>query len=146
MLRLSTGMRALYVYDGTPGSPIALITSSGQTSLAYDYDPYGVPSLKKSGELSTTQNPYLFAGTGVQDRTTGWIHYANRYYNPKTGTWTQQDSYEVAEGVIDIAAGAGLVGPSAGTSGTVIALGIAKVAAGITAGVIGGYLAYRYCP
>lgn len=42
----------------------------------------------------TNQNPYTFAGTGIQDRTTGYIHYANRYYNPKTGTWTQQDTLD----------------------------------------------------
>lgn len=94
MLRLSTDMQMLYVYEGTPGSPIGLITSSREVVLAMKYDPYGTVTYTEEGPVTTTQNPYLFAGTGVQDRTTGWIHYANRYYNPKTGTWTQQDTLD----------------------------------------------------
>jgi RHS repeat-associated protein len=37
------------------------------------------------------QNPYLFT-RGIQDRTTGWVHYGARWYNPTTGRWTQQDT------------------------------------------------------
>ena len=39
------------------------------------------------------QNPYLFKG-GIQDRTTGWVHYGARWYNPGTGRWTQQDTLD----------------------------------------------------
>ncbi len=30
----------------------------------------------------------------MRDRTTGWVHYANRYYSTRTGTWTQQDDLD----------------------------------------------------
>jgi hypothetical protein len=42
MLRTSSGMQSLYVYDGT-GNPTALFTSGAYTAFAYD--PYGVPTL-----------------------------------------------------------------------------------------------------
>ena len=40
------------------------------------------------------QNPYTFGGNGVRDRTTDWVHYGARYYNPRTGTFTQQDTLD----------------------------------------------------
>ena len=94
MLRTSSGMQAMYVYDGTPGSPIALITNAAYQAFAYDYDPYGLPTLTAtSGGNGVDQNPYTFAG-GIQDRTTDWVHYGNRYYDPTTGTWTQRDTLD----------------------------------------------------
>ena len=94
MLRTSSGMQAMYVYDGTPGSPIALITNAAYQAFAYDYDPYGLPTLTAtSGGNGVDQNPYAFAG-GIQDRTTDWVHYGNRYYDPTTGTWTQRDTLD----------------------------------------------------
>ena len=94
MLRTSSGMQAMYVYDGTPGSPIALITNAAYQAFAYDYDPYGLPTLTAtSGGLGVDQNPYAFAG-GIQDRTIDWVHYGNRYYDPTTGTWTQRDTLD----------------------------------------------------
>jgi RHS repeat-associated protein len=39
------------------------------------------------------QNPYLFKG-GIQDRTTGLVKFGGRWYNPTTGTWTQQDTLD----------------------------------------------------
>jgi len=94
MLRTSDGMQSMYIYDGTPGSPIALITSSAYRGFAYEYDPYGLPTLTaNSGGLGVDQNPYLFAG-GIQDRTTDWVHYGNRYYDPATGAWTQMDTLD----------------------------------------------------
>ena len=74
MLRTSSGTQSLYIYDGG-GSPVALITDAGIQGFSYTYDPYGVPVLSQnSGGSGVGQNPYTFAG-GVQDRTTGWIHY-----------------------------------------------------------------------
>ncbi|MEC5182548.1 RHS repeat-associated core domain-containing protein [Arthrobacter sp. CG_A4] len=93
MLRTSSGMQSLYVYDGT-GNPAALITSTPTIAFAYDYDPYGVPTLTAdSGGLGTSQNPYTFKA-GIQDRTTGWIKYGQRWYNPTLGRWTQQDTLD----------------------------------------------------
>ncbi|MEC5179691.1 RHS repeat-associated core domain-containing protein [Arthrobacter sp. CG_A4] len=93
MLRTSSGMQSLYIYDGT-GNPAALITSTPTIAFAYDYDPYGVPTLTAdSGGLGTTQNPYTFKA-GIQDRTTGWVKYGQRRYNPTHGRWTQQDTLD----------------------------------------------------
>jgi RHS repeat-associated protein len=36
-------------------------------------------------------DPYRYAG-GYFDTTTGLYHFGQRYYNPTTGRWTQQDS------------------------------------------------------
>lgn len=93
MLRTSSGMQSLYVYDGT-GNPAALITSAAYTAFAYDYDPYGVPAITAdSGGLGTSQNPYMFKA-GIQDRVTGWVKYGQRWYNPALGRWTQQDTLD----------------------------------------------------
>jgi RHS repeat-associated protein len=93
MLRTSSGMQSLYVYDGT-GNPAALITSGAYTAFAYDYDPYGVPTITaNSGGLGTSQNPYMFKA-GIQDRVTGWVKYGQRWYNPSLGRWTQQDTLD----------------------------------------------------
>jgi RHS repeat-associated protein len=93
MLRTSSGKQSLYVYDGT-GNPAALLTSDSYVAFAYTYDPYGTPTLTQtSGGNGVPQNPYLFKG-GIQDRTTGWVHFGNRWYNPTTGTWTQQDTLD----------------------------------------------------
>jgi RHS repeat-associated protein len=93
MLRTSSGMQSLYVYDGT-GNPAALITSAAYRAFAYDYDPYGVPTITAdSGGLGTSQNPYMFKA-GIQDRVTGWVKYGQRWYSPTLGSWTQQDTLD----------------------------------------------------
>ncbi|WP_181419743.1 RHS repeat-associated core domain-containing protein [Arthrobacter psychrolactophilus] len=93
MLRTSSGMQSLYIFDGT-GNPAALVTSDAYEAFAYNYDPFGVPTLTTdSGGNGQPQNPYLFK-QGTQDRTTGWLKYGARYYNPTTGRWTQQDTLD----------------------------------------------------
>ena len=93
MLRTSTGMQSLYVYDGT-GNPAALLTSGEYAAFVYNYDPYGKPTLTEdSGGLGVPQNPYTFK-IGLQDRATGWVKYGQRWYNPDTGRWTQMDTLD----------------------------------------------------
>ncbi|KQQ96361.1 hypothetical protein ASF72_01490 [Arthrobacter sp. Leaf141] len=93
MLRTSSGMQSLYLYDGT-GNPAALVTSAPTTAFSYDYDPYGVAILDEdSGGLGTSQNPYTFKA-GIKDRTTDWVKYGQRWYDPTTGRWTQQDTLD----------------------------------------------------
>jgi RHS repeat-associated protein len=93
LLRTATGKQSLYVYDGT-GDPTALLTADSYVAFAYTYDPYGVPTLQtNSGGDGVPQNPYLFKG-GIQDRTTGWVHFGGRWYNTTTGTWTQRDTLD----------------------------------------------------
>ncbi|MBS2938514.1 RHS repeat-associated core domain-containing protein [Nocardioides sp. J2M5] len=95
MLRTDTGNQNMYIYDGAPGAPIAAININGQNTFGVNYDPYGVPTVTNNpGGSAITQNPYTFGGTGVKDRTTGWVHYAARYYDTTTGTWTQQDTLD----------------------------------------------------
>lgn len=93
MLRTSSGMQSLYVYDGT-GNPAALLTSAEYVAFAYNYDPYGTPTLTEtSNGLGVPQNPYTFKA-GLQDRATGWVKYGQRWYNAGTGRWTQMDTLD----------------------------------------------------
>lgn len=93
MLRTSSGLQSLYVNDGI-GNPIGVITTAGYPGFTYSYDPYGVPTLTQTaGGNGVPQNPYLFK-QGTQDRTTGWVKYGARYYNPATGRFTQQDTLD----------------------------------------------------
>jgi len=93
MLHTSSDIAALYVYD-LGGSPVALLTDFNTTSFQYKYDPYGAATLQQtSGGNGVGQNPYAFKG-GLQDRATGFVKYGQRWYNPVTGTWTQQDTLD----------------------------------------------------
>ncbi|WP_160318907.1 RHS repeat-associated core domain-containing protein [Arthrobacter sp. ERGS1:01] len=93
MLRTSSGLQSLYVNDGT-GNPIGVTTTAAYPGFTYSYDPYGVPTLTQTaGGNGVPQNPYLFK-QGTQDRTTGWVKYGARYYDPTTGRFTQQDTLD----------------------------------------------------
>ncbi|WP_349897794.1 hypothetical protein [Parafrigoribacterium soli] len=81
MLRTSSGIESLYVFDGT-GNPAALITDYATQAYAYSFDPYGTAILTAGdGGGGAQQNPYLFKG-GIQDRTTGWVHFGARQRQP----------------------------------------------------------------
>ena len=92
MLTTTTGKNCLYLYDGT-GNPVGLSTSLSVTALALQYDPYGASTRTDNAGLNGayTTNPYGF-GTGVVNPDTGEIRFGQRYYDPTTGTWTQQDT------------------------------------------------------
>ncbi|WP_307204460.1 DNRLRE domain-containing protein [Nocardioides zeae] len=98
MLKSDDGIASIYVYDGTPGAPIALISDqAGQAArtAAYTYDPYGAATTAAGANPNVAaENPYTFSGNGVRDRTTNWVHYGERYYSTRTGTFTQQDTLD----------------------------------------------------
>lgn len=91
MLATSSGNTCLYLYDGIH-NPIGLSTSFQTTAQAFRYDPYGgTTTTNNSGYTSAYENPYTF-GEGITDRATGEIKFGQRFYNPTTGSWTQQDA------------------------------------------------------
>ena len=93
MLHTPSGMQSLYVYDGI-GNPTALVTNTGYTATAYDYDPYGVPTLTEdSGGWGTPVNPYQFKG-GLHDRTTNWVKFGHRWYSVAWGRFSQMDTLD----------------------------------------------------
>lgn len=68
-----------------------MTTSTPYVAFAYDYDPHGTATLTEdSGGNGAPQTPYTFKN-GTQDRSTGWIKYGARRYNPAVGRWMQQD-------------------------------------------------------
>ena len=92
MLQTSSNVNCLYMFDIT-GNPIVLSTSFNTTAYALQFDPYGAATQTSgSGGNGTTENPYTFHA-GLQDRSTGYIKFGARWYDPATGTWTQQDTY-----------------------------------------------------
>ena len=88
-----TGVENFYVFDGTVGNILALVNTAGVVTATYSYDPYGNYTTTSSTGSAAGLNPYRTAG-GLYDRTTGWIKYGQRWYNPTTGRFTQQDSIE----------------------------------------------------
>ena len=91
MLQTSTGQSAMYVYDGQ-GNPVSLTTETSGTSYLYEFDPYGgATTTQNSGGTGYPQNPYIYGG-GLQDRSTGLIKFGQRWYDPTTGSWVQQDA------------------------------------------------------
>ncbi|MEF3121742.1 RHS repeat-associated core domain-containing protein [Kocuria flava] len=93
LLRTPSGMQSLYVFDGI-GNPTALITNASYTATAYEYDPYGVPTLtENSGGWGTPVNPYQFKG-GLHDRTTNWVKFGHRWYSVEWGRFSQQDTLD----------------------------------------------------
>lgn len=91
VLRTTTGTEAYYVSDGF-GSPVEFINQSTVTSTVYQYDPYGAYQTTTATGSAAAQNPYRFVG-GTYDRTTGWIKYGQRWYNPTTGRFSTQDAH-----------------------------------------------------
>jgi len=92
MLQTSGGNTDLYVYDGTH-NPVVVSTSYQTTAISLRYDPYGGETRTDSNGLTPPwfENPYTY-GEGIRDRATGEIKFGQRFYNPATGNWTQQDA------------------------------------------------------
>ena len=89
----SADQACMLVFDGTE-NPVGLLTNSATVSFAYKYDPWGVQTLTAGGTGNGAgQNPYAFHA-GIKDPSSGLIKFGQRWYNPTTGTWTQQDTLD----------------------------------------------------
>jgi RHS repeat-associated protein len=91
MLQTNTTVDCLYMTD-IVGNPVLLSTSFNTTAYAMTYDPYGAATTTGGPNGGTLFNPYVFH-FGLQDRTTGNVKFGARFYDPTTGSWTQQDTY-----------------------------------------------------
>ncbi|AMM22821.1 hypothetical protein AX769_22070 (plasmid) [Frondihabitans sp. PAMC 28766] len=93
MLTTSSDIACLYVDDGLE-NPVGLLTDFSTNAFSFSYDPYGTQVLTAGGTGNGAgQNPYAFHG-GIQDRASGLVKFGLRWYNPVTGTWTQQDTLD----------------------------------------------------
>jgi len=93
-MKTFSGAIQYYALDGL-GSPVALINANGIQTAGYSYDPYGQVTIANlTNNAAADLNPYRFAG-GLHDRTTGFLKYGQRFYDPTAGRWTQQDSLEI---------------------------------------------------
>lgn len=107
-----SGTTYSYLYDpqGTPlallganthylamdglGSPVALINNAGGVTGTYTYDPYGQSTATAVGGSSAINVQTFGYGGGFDDPTSTLVHFGERWYDPVTGRWTQQDSIE----------------------------------------------------
>ena len=86
-----TGVENFYVYDGSVGNVLGLVNAAGVVTATYSYDPYGDYNTTSSTGSAAGLNRFRTAG-GLYDRTTAFLKYGQRWYNPTTGRFTQQDS------------------------------------------------------
>jgi RHS repeat-associated protein len=87
-----------YVLDGQ-SSVIGLVDAAGTERAEYTYDPYGAHDTATAlGTGGLPNNPYRYAsGRVVATNASGnalLYQYGERFYNPTTGRWTQQDNLE----------------------------------------------------
>jgi RHS repeat-associated protein len=90
------------LYDAQ-GDIIALVNSSHETKRTFRYGPYG-ENVKSEG---TQTIPFIFGykggyrmpggNKGTSEVANGLYHYGQRYYDPTTGRWTQQDPVGLAK-------------------------------------------------
>jgi RHS repeat-associated protein len=96
---LQNGNAASYITDNL-GSVTNIISSAGATNVTYTYDPYGnstssagagQPTANQIGYTGALTDPTgYFASDGIAS--TGWTHLGQRWQNPATGNFTQQDN------------------------------------------------------
>ena len=87
------------LYDAQ-GDIIALVNTSGKAERTFHYGPYG----ENTTSEGTQTVPYPFGykagyhtpggNKGETNIPNGLYHYGQRYYDPTTGRWTQQDPLE----------------------------------------------------
>lgn len=81
----SGGATRNYMFD-LLGTTTGLLTTDGNLSDTYGYDPNG----RSNGGSSSAYNPIRYAGT-YQDADTGLYQMGARYYDPDSGRFTQAD-------------------------------------------------------
>jgi RHS repeat-associated protein len=59
--------------------PVLLPTDFSTNGFSYSYDPWGAQT---------------FNSGGIKDVNRGLVHFGARWYDPTTGTWTQQDTLD----------------------------------------------------
>ena len=74
-----------YLFDGL-GSIVGMTNSSGALVATYGYDAFG--NLGGGTVQNGLVNPWGYAG-GYTDKTTGLIKFGIRFYDARTGRWTQ---------------------------------------------------------
>jgi RHS repeat-associated protein len=89
------GTSNYYYLTDLHGSVVNVTNQSGTVKATYTYSPYG-QTLSHTGNIA---NPYQFAG-GYHDEATGLYHFGARYYNPKSGRWTQLDPTGQSQGYV----------------------------------------------
>lgn len=82
--RSGAGARRYYVFDGL-GSTVSLTDANGIETSSYSFDPFG----NRVGGAGGTEAMFEFAG-GYR-MANGLYHFGQRYYDPVTGRFTQQD-------------------------------------------------------
>lgn len=89
-----TGQTHFYAEDGL-GSTVALINQSGAYTADYNYDPNGEVTVTNpnGGSQILQYSPFRYAG-GTYDHSSNLILFGQRWYDPTTGRFTQQDSIE----------------------------------------------------
>lgn len=75
------------------GSVVAVVSTSGTVVARYTYDPYGNAISVDESRLSQP-NIIRYTG-GALDQTTGLTKLGQRYYDPATGAFTQQDANQL---------------------------------------------------
>jgi RHS repeat-associated protein len=85
-LRTQTGAEYFPAFDGV-GSVTTLVDTTGAVATTWTYNAYGKIT-GSSGSTGATR--FRFAG-GWQDGTTGYYHFGDRWYDPATGHWSQED-------------------------------------------------------
>ncbi len=75
-----------YLYDYPDRNVIGLINEREQFCNIYNYEAFGLPS----GSISTTPNPFTYAGEAYEMET-GLVFLRNRYYDPEIGRFISAD-------------------------------------------------------
>ena len=88
LLALATASGSQYYHQDALGSTVNLTDGTGAVQAGYVLDPWG-HVIRQQGE---SVNRQIFTGQ-EQDTNTGLVYFGQRYYDPDTGRFINQDSY-----------------------------------------------------